>query len=521
MATFTFIHVSVRFLSGDSFDLEVTPFETIENVKNKVFEAEGIPPPEQQLMFGEVELEDGSKLSDYGVVDGSELYVLVETGNQLQIKLKYTFSVNKGDIECDEVEDVRDVKILISESFPLPPSFHLILFKGEELSDLRRLSSYGMRNGNEYEIEVKHPDWDDEGMKEEYLAQLRVYVDEKGIDFASEERGRRIIHILCYVGFLAGIQFMVEDGEDINSPDKVMRLPIHYAAIGGHLNVVEWLVIEGVDPCAQDANGYSPLHDASRRNVVEVVEFFLNHGGDANSTTEDGWNPLHLASYYGNVDVAELLVNRGVDPNICNNHGFSPLHLASQEGHLDVVELLVGHEAEINPLDKFGMTPLHWGCKKGNLDVVEYLFDHGGDLNIKSERGRNSLRYAIVGGHLEVVKFLVDHGGDLNSIENNGENLLQLACVEGHLEVVRLLIDHGMDPHEDNEETLLHLSATLGHKDLVEYLCNQHRVNPFVKNAQRRTARDVAVRNNHPSIATFLERYEVEYGEMEEKDGDS
>ena len=159
MATFSLIQISVRFMNGDSFDLEVGPSETIENVKNKVFEAQGIPPQEQRLGFGEVELEDGSKLSDYGVVDGSELYVLVTTGNQPQILLEYSFCSQDNEIECDEVEDVRDVKMLISESYPLPPSFHLIFFKGEELSDLRRLSSYGMRNGNEYKIEVKHPDW--------------------------------------------------------------------------------------------------------------------------------------------------------------------------------------------------------------------------------------------------------------------------------------------------------------------------------------------------------------------------
>ena len=58
-------------------------------------------------------------------------------------------------------------------------------------------------------------------MKEEYLDQLREYVDEKGIDFTSEVRGRRIIHILCYVGFLEGVQFMVDQGEDIHIPAYV------------------------------------------------------------------------------------------------------------------------------------------------------------------------------------------------------------------------------------------------------------------------------------------------------------
>ena len=63
-------------------------------------------------------------------------------------------------------------------------------------------------------------------MKEEYLDQLREYVEEKGIDFTSEVKGRRIIHTLSYVGFLEGVQFMVEEGEDVNVINEVRMMLI-------------------------------------------------------------------------------------------------------------------------------------------------------------------------------------------------------------------------------------------------------------------------------------------------------
>ena len=69
-------------------------------------------------------------------------------------------------------------------------------------------------------------------MKDEYLDQLRLCVEEKGIDFTSEEKGRRIIHILSYVGFLEGVQFMIEEGEEIDISNEVIFLRLFYFDCG-------------------------------------------------------------------------------------------------------------------------------------------------------------------------------------------------------------------------------------------------------------------------------------------------
>ena len=307
------------------------------------------------------------------------------------------------------------------------------------------------------------------------------------------------------------VEGLLKNGADPNLTDALGKTALIYAAIAGNYVTIEELLNNRAEINMKDNEGITALMYACNMKYepykkYEGTVFNLIHNPylEINARDIKGRTALyHCSENYNSkkidvrFNIMKQLLDKGADPSIDdidNNANILLLEISRQYIYHNkpIIKLLLeSDKININYQNRFGISVLHKAVE-GSEEILKLILEKKPIIDIKDNNGDTPLQY---------LYYIIKNKND------NSDNNLNYDNNENFYYFLPLLIDAGADinsQNNDGDTLLMKLCRDIGIVNHIKTILLLPNININLKNADGKTAYDIALKVNDIEVANLL-----------------